>query len=239
MVNKETLDELTGYINKLGQLTASIHEREIYPVSFFSQAFDVTNKIQDTLHQIELMQIELFERQMKEHQAQIRSIQPISSRKTPAGETIPTTPIPTQNVAPPPIQPEAKKEAPAISKEETTINSHEETPRSTPPPPAPQPETTKTVPPEEKQQVTSDTLDKKFEKKTLSDLKIAFTLNDRFRFCRELFSSNENLMNQTFTSLNKLESYDSSLAYIQEHFNWDPEDGIVAEFLAMIEKRFE
>jgi hypothetical protein len=78
--NKEKLEQLLGYIKQLTSLTEEIFEREIYPVSFFSQAYDLTNTIQEELRRIELRQIELFEKQMQAHQAQIQSIvrQPVS-----------------------------------------------------------------------------------------------------------------------------------------------------------------
>ena len=65
ITNKERLEELTEQIKRLEILTEEVRERDIYPVSFFSQAFDITNKILDDLQQIEISQIELIESQAK------------------------------------------------------------------------------------------------------------------------------------------------------------------------------
>ena len=66
ITNKERLEKLIEQIKRLEILTEEVRERDIYPVSFFSQAFDISNKIQDDLQQIELFQIELIESQLKE-----------------------------------------------------------------------------------------------------------------------------------------------------------------------------
>lgn len=316
MANKENLDQLTDYIDKLKKLTENIYEREIYPVSFFSQAIDITHKIQDSLHLIEMAQIELFEKQMKEHQAQIRNIQRIEKKYEPVkttssiddqlsktssfdnstqatlpkedhriteketmienknAETEYTSPMTnerlpeassfddsTQVILPKTNHHVAEKETMTEDKkvETTQILPAIEDQLSKVPPLADNPEIipsetaqditnkeidltkkTETQLPifEKKPQTVTNSLDKKFEKKTLSDLKKAFTLNDRFRFCRELFSSNENLMNQTFSELNNIESYNGSIAYIKEHFNWNLDEEVAIEFISMIEKRF-
>ena len=63
--NKERLEKLIEQIKRLEILTEEVRERDIYPVSFFSQAFDISNKIQDDLQQIEISQIELIERNLR------------------------------------------------------------------------------------------------------------------------------------------------------------------------------
>jgi len=224
MANKEKLELLTGYIHKLSKLTESVYEREIYPVSFFSQAYDITNKIQDSLHQIEVEQVELFEHQMKEHLAQIELIQQLKKKNTPSNQEIPLF-----------------EQIQSIKDNNSTLYSvNENEPTSLPD------ENEKDEQQillqtsiDEKQLSELDIINSYNEKSPLADFRKAFTLNDRFRFCRELFSSNENFMNQTISELNNLESYNDSVLYIKEHFDWNLDDGIVTEFIMLIEKRFE
>lgn len=224
MTNKEKLEQLTGDINSLNKLVEHIYEREIYPVSFFSQAFDITNKIQESLHQIEIAQIELFEKQMKEHQAQIRSIQSKEKKAEPAHAMHACE---ERQPAMPPLP-----DHPVHTSPETPTHGQEKKPESN--------EKKEVAAPsiEKIQQAPAPSLDKTFGKTTLSDLKKTLTINDRFRFCRGLFSSDEDLMNRTFHTLNKMESYDDSMTYIKAHFNWDTEDDVATEFISMIEKRF-
>lgn len=227
MANKEKLELLTGYINKLTKLTESIYEREIYPVSFFSQAYDVTSRIQDALHQIEIDQIELFERQMKEHQEQIQNIQNLKKKAELSEQSIPpplSESATNDNIAPTEYE---MYPVPALALETNIEEENQDE------------QTTLQIPVTEKLLTEVEYTDKKTMEKTLPDIRKTLRLNDRFRFCRELFSSDESLMNRTFSALNSLDSYNSSISYIKENFDWSPEDEVVSEFMEIVEKRFE
>ena len=76
------------------------------------------------------------------------------------------------------------------------------------------------------------------ERKNLSDFRKAFSLNDRFRFRRELFGGSEELMNQVIADLNEIKSYEASVAYIQQVIPGNGEESAMADFLQLIEKRF-
>ena len=76
------------------------------------------------------------------------------------------------------------------------------------------------------------------ERKNLSDFRKAFSLNDRFRFRRELFGGSEELMNQVIADLNEIKSYEASVTYLQNVLNGKGEETAVADFLQLIEKRF-
>ena len=76
------------------------------------------------------------------------------------------------------------------------------------------------------------------EKKNLSDFRKAFSLNDRFRFRRELFGGNEEKMNKAISDLNDVSSYEESVTYLNKVLNWNIEDASVADFIKLLEKRF-
>lgn len=76
------------------------------------------------------------------------------------------------------------------------------------------------------------------EKKNLSDFRKAFSLNDRFRFRRELFGGDEARMSQVINDLNGLHSYEDSVAYLNNELKWNMEDEAVADFIKLLEKRF-
>ena len=103
MTNKERLEQMIEQIRRLATLSEEIVERELYPVSYFSQAFDITNKIQEDLHQIELFQIELFEKQMKEHQAQVRATNQEMSAPEIAPTPTPAPPVQEKKIPPPTV----------------------------------------------------------------------------------------------------------------------------------------
>lgn len=208
MTDKEQLTQLTSYVRKLVELTERMHETDIYPVSFFSEAFDLTHKIQDHLHAIEVGQIELFDQKIREHQAQISSVDRPVRRATAdsaeaihppvlADDELPSAPPATvsPNTAPPAVPPSFREKA------ETSLND-------------------------------------KMEKAKLTDLRKAFTLNDRFRFCRELFGGDEQRMNRVVGELNETYSYETSLAHLKSVTDWDFENDSVLDFLKLVERRF-
>jgi hypothetical protein len=76
------------------------------------------------------------------------------------------------------------------------------------------------------------------EKKTLSDFRKAFSLNDRFRYKRELFGGDEEKMNKALSDLNEIQTYEDSITYLHTELNWNIEDESVTEFISFLEKRF-
>ena len=81
-------------------------------------------------------------------------------------------------------------------------------------------------------------LTKLMEKKNFSDFRKAFSLNDRFRFRRELFGGDEARMNKVINDLNDLHSYEDSVTYLNNELKWNIEDEAVADFIKLLEKRF-
>lgn len=76
------------------------------------------------------------------------------------------------------------------------------------------------------------------EKKNLSDFWKAFSLNDRFRFRRDLFHGNEEQMNQVISDLNQIDSLDEALRFIDKNLSWDMNNETVADFIKLLEKRY-
>lgn len=197
MANKEKIDYLLLDIRQLETLIAGMRDAEIYPVSFFSQAFDLTHKILNDLHSLEAMQIDVLRTQMEAHAALIGSL-----------------PEPSASVV-------AEPEVVAPEVEEPVVEA------------AAEPEI-KTVVADKQGVSLSDML----EKKNLSDFRKAFSLNDRFRFRRELFGGDEEKMNKAIADLNGIRSYEDSVAYLNDELKWNVEDEAVADFLKLLEKRF-
>jgi len=220
ITNKERLEALFEQIKRLELLSEEIREQDIYPVSFFSQAFDIVSKLQEDLQQIEVFQIELIEKQKKEHQAQLFTQEEMIAQKkmTPFGNSI-QEPVVIKKTDPPQVNHQVDNEdyQPVI------------------PPKVDSPQVHPDRPVQEEKKVIQSYL---FEQKSLIDLKKMITLNDRFLFCRELFANNEQLMYQVLNELNMEESYNASVEYLQKRFEWDFEAYPVADFLAVLKKRF-
>ncbi len=75
------------------------------------------------------------------------------------------------------------------------------------------------------------------EKKIYADIRTSLTLNDRFRFQRDLFQGDIEQMNQTLDHLNQLNLMDEALSYLSD-FHWNWEDESVQAFKEILEKRF-
>ena len=73
---------------------------------------------------------------------------------------------------------------------------------------------------------------------SVTDLKHAISLGDRFLFQRELFGQNGELMQKTLEALNNMPNIDGAIAYIDKHFNWDKESSTFELFLNALHRRF-
>lgn len=232
MANKEKIDFLLLDIRKLETLVASMRDAEIYPVSFFGQTFDLTHKILTDLHTLETNQIELLRKQMEEHQTLLQSI--------PSSVSVsPQTKQETYTIEPDSVL-EEEKSTSTIKEIETAqtvenLSQEQDSPQlSKEPILEAVEEVNKAVTPERTELFLSDIL----EKKHLSDFRKAFSLNDRFRFRRELFGGDEERMNKAIHALNEIQSYEDSITYLNNELKWNVEDEAVADFIKLLEKRF-
>lgn len=260
MANKEKIDYLLLDIRELEKQVAGIRDAEIYPVSFFSQAFELSRKILNDLHSLEAAQLDTLRKQMEAHEQLIQSIplhhgdESCDSLVTPETNVIEENRIPpTEEPAPSPsplLTPETLLPEASASESEVRSNPEEEKPTECHLPDSPvseelvQPQelaTSEPSPNPVKTLLTEKTvvsLNDILEKQNLSDFRKAFSLNDRFRFRRELFGGDEERMNRTINDLNELHSYEESVSYLHNELKWNIEDVAVADFIKLLEKRF-
>lgn len=74
--------------------------------------------------------------------------------------------------------------------------------------------------------------------KKIDDIRQAISIGDRFRFQRELFAGNGELLNKTLTKLNQMESYEEASSYLLATFRWNEEDETVESFLQIVKRKF-
>lgn len=239
MENKEKIDYLLVDIRELEKMVASMRDNEIYPVSFFSQSFSMIQKIVASLHSLEADQVILFRKQMEAHQAFLEE----TSAKARSWE------VPATEATEPVVEKELTEEKAIITDitEEKTGTQEETGIQETPiMEETPIVEEEKRIS-ETRQQpvITFDqtiphtvSLNEILEKQILTDFRKAFSLNDRFRFRRELFGGDENKMNKAISDLNEILSYEESVAYLDKELKWNIENEAVADFLKLLEKRF-
>lgn len=343
MANNDKLKQIISNLQVLTDLTKSMIDAEMYPVSFFSQAFDLTNKIQSDIQTLESDQVEMFAAQMKKHQAlilsihqQMRNISPETAGQKPATpdaidrsavpnaapeqptarpattpkqeiaesketnpkkgsflnrlgiykedkkeapdkEQKPVTPAKKQNDTPAPTirtekqspvieepirVPEKKtviEPKPVVAPKPTVVPKPAAEPkpivepkptdmtRPTRPMPtheaAPEPTKRPTTKPVEAIPPAVEinpppSIKDVIERKKLSDLRKAFSLNDRFLYRRELFGGSEDAMNKAITILNGKESFKDSVDFLEHTLYWDFNNPTVKSFIKILEIRF-
>ena len=235
MGDKEKMDYLLVDIRELEKLVASMRDAEIYPVSFFSQAYTTTQKIVDNLQSIEADQLALFKEQMEKHRALIKKAERLEAEAALVTQMQEqeSSYEPVQEMELPSVEELKEEESVAIPVEATV--AAEKTVSEPAASIASASSHTTTL---EQSLPHSISLNEVIQKKFLADFRKAFSLNDRFRFRRELFGGDEGRMNEAISDLNELQSFEESITYLDKKLKWNVEDEAVADFIKLLEKRF-
>lgn len=81
-------------------------------------------------------------------------------------------------------------------------------------------------------------VDELLTRREARDLKRAFTLNDKFRFRRELFGNNDSMFADTLNAIMAMKSIDEATEYLYEDLGWDPDNEDVKDFVTIVSKHF-
>jgi len=82
-------------------------------------------------------------------------------------------------------------------------------------------------------------VDEKLQRKLSKDIRKAFSVNDRFRFQRELFAGSANAMNTAIEHIEIMRSYGNAELYFYSQLNWDRENEIVQDFMEIVRNHFQ
>lgn len=74
--------------------------------------------------------------------------------------------------------------------------------------------------------------------KPSTDLCRLISLNDSFRFSRELFGGDSELMNRMLQQVGEMSSFDTALIFVSSKINVDKENEAMADFLELLKKYF-
>lgn len=236
MGDKEKMDYLLVDIRELEKLVASMRDAEIYPVSFFSQAYTTTQKIVDNLQSIEADQLALFKEQMEKHRALIKKAERLEAEAALVTQMqeYESNYEPVQEMELPSVEElNEEKESVATPAEVTVVAE-----KTVSEPAASLSSASSHATTLEQSLPHSISLNEVIQKKFLADFRKAFSLNDRFRFRRELFGGDEGRMNEAISDLNELQSFEESITYLDKKLKWNVEDEAVADFIKLLEKRF-
>lgn len=81
-------------------------------------------------------------------------------------------------------------------------------------------------------------LDEALQRSLSKDLSKAFSLNDRFRYRRELFGNSEVEMRNTIDMVEAMHSFSEAEDYFYGDLEWDRESPEVADFMTIIKNHF-
>ena len=87
-------------------------------------------------------------------------------------------------------------------------------------------------------QNTGWTVEHKIAVNESKDLKHAFTINDRYRFKRELFANSEIELNDTLNLLSAMATIGEAEEYFFEDLEWDKDNEDVIDFMTILKKHF-
>lgn len=232
MVNKGEVDTLLDNVRALQSLVIDVRDKEALPPSFFGQAFELAGMIINQLREIEQERIDLLEKALEKKitgieeiavriKAEEERIQKVISEKEAHTPVAPAEPVSSTH---PEEQQEPVEQPPVacVAKEKEQPTLHQESVVSTP----------------KQEEKHGLSLKEMLEKKTLSDFRKSFSLNDRFLFKKELFGGDEVKMTKVIGDLNEMSSMQEAMDYIQSELSWDKDNPYVEDFLSRLEKRF-
>ena len=93
--------------------------------------------------------------------------------------------------------------------------------------------------PEEESPAAPLRVDEKLQRHLSKDIRKAISLNDRFRFQRELFAGSANAMDTAIEHIEVMTSYGNAELYFYSQLNWDRENEVVKDFMAIVRNHFQ
>lgn len=81
-------------------------------------------------------------------------------------------------------------------------------------------------------------LDEKIARDSVKDIHTAFSINDKFRFRRELFSNSIQDYNEAIDIIAAMSSYDEAEDYFYNDLCWDPDNTEVKAFMEIVSRYF-
>lgn len=81
-------------------------------------------------------------------------------------------------------------------------------------------------------------LDEALQRNMTKDLRHAFSLNDRYRYRRELFGNSDSVMNETLNLIDSMSTFEEAEDYLYNDINWNHDSPEVADFMVIIKNHF-
>ena len=82
-------------------------------------------------------------------------------------------------------------------------------------------------------------VDEKLQRSMSKDIRKAFSLNDRFRFQRELFAGSANAMDTAIEHIEAMRTFGNAELYFYSQLHWDHDNEVVKDFMAIVRNHFQ
>ena len=170
---------------------------------------------------------------------------PSAAEPVEAESSAPVAAEPEPVVAPEPSV--VSEPEPVVAPEPSVVSEPEPTPVDEPesePVEAPTPAPEEVEPEAEFEEFEPDpddqplTLDEALHRDMTKDLRQAFSLNDRYRYRRELFGNSDSVMNETLNLIEAMHSFDEAEDYFYNDLQWEHDSPEVADFMVIIKNHF-
>lgn len=207
---QKEFDTLIGQVRELEQSILALESSDIIPLAFFSSSIDYLNRIKASVRALELAQF----RMMQEHLERAERDEVV--------EEMVIEEIGSEEK----VKEEEREDEPVTKEvipEEPEVPSLPEKPESDP----------KNILHGGKLFLADAIAGRR-----LANLSKSLSLNDRFMFRRDIFRGSEEAMNQAFDTLNRMDTLEDSVNYLNENYLVDWESPSGALFRDMLEKRF-
>lgn len=82
-------------------------------------------------------------------------------------------------------------------------------------------------------------VDEKLQRDLSKDIRKAFSLNDRFRYQRELFAGSASAMDTALEHIEMMSSYGNAELYFYSQLHWDRENEVVQDFMSIVRNHYQ
>ena len=82
-------------------------------------------------------------------------------------------------------------------------------------------------------------VDEKLQRHLSKDIRKALSINDRFRFQRELFAGSADALNTAIEHIEVMRSYGNAELYFYSQLHWDRENEVVKDFMTLVRNHFQ
>ncbi len=224
MPYKKQLEELSTLSRLFDAGLLQVNDTKILPLSFFSYSYDVLKKMNSLIQEIEEYQMEQMKHLPEMPQQSIAEIDVLRDTLKALQEDMAEEEFPIQwgiiedqNISQKEEVQEIEDEEfsePVIEERLEEIQGGEELPK----------------------EISPDYAQTQSPK--VHNLRKYMSLNDRFRFQRELFSDSREKMEKELDYLESLPNIESVLSYLTDSYGWNLEEGVPADFKMLLERTY-